>query len=202
MDISPRARIRPIDSFTHVVTYPCGGSVRITEVANARPGSGGKAFSVRVVEGEREQQVWIPGGFGGRYAQTFADAFTHGWAAAAKVAEQQPWKTAKEVHALALECNSDRALFTKTVKRIAKQRFGVKLGARGGRGTGYGWVKISAPKKHTGYDLAVLRLLSGSDTAHDEHSVRPCGGERVAIICRLAGYPLPEGFKVRAPEWD
>ena len=56
------------------------------------------------------------------------------------------WGELADVHALAEKCEHDRTLYTKTIKRIAKQRFNVKLSARGSRGTGYSWVYIDVAR--------------------------------------------------------
>jgi hypothetical protein len=106
------------------------------------------------------------------------------------------------VHELAKRCDDDRTLFTKTIKRIARARFGVKLNARGSRGTGYGWVHVSASDRHnpTIAERIAISMIDGRSSG--DASIRSCGGERVAVICHLAGHPLPEGFKVVAPQWD
>ena len=88
-----------------------------------------------------------------------------------------------EVHALALACNQDVQLFTKTLKRLLREP------GEGG---------ALSPNR-----LALLTTVLG-DRGRDWNglNIRPCGGERVEILCKVAGYGLPPGFRVLPPNWD
>ena len=116
------------------------------------------------------------------------------------------WGELADVHALAEKCEHDRTLYTKTIKRIAKQRFNVKLSARGSRGTGYSWVYIDVARddNSAGAHALMQALHCVTRYASIQRSVTtsPCRGERFATICALAGHPTPEGFTVQAPYWD
>lgn len=114
------------------------------------------------------------------------------------------WGTVEQVHALAVQCERDRGLLVKTIKRIAKERFGVKLSVRGDRGTAYGWVSICySDRKSTlpAEELAVMHALNGYYTTNSA-SVSTRRGERIATICNLAGQPWPEGHTVDVRDWD
>lgn len=84
-------------------------------------------------------------------------------------------------------------VFSTALKRILGRRFkGLKFSVRCGRGTAYSWVNIS-PK------CAGAKIVC---SALDLGSCRPCGGARVAVLCRAAGVPMPRGFEVLPPAWD
>ncbi len=119
--------------------------------------------------------------------------------ARASLISPAPWGTLEQVHALARECEGDRGLLVKTIKRIAKQRFGAKLKVRGSTGTGYSWVSIRA-RDGGAEELAALKVLAGHWTT--DAQVTPCRGDRLATICTLAGQPWPEGHKVAERDWD
>lgn len=164
------------------VTFGHGGCCEIYRCANAW--------------GEDVWSVETLGGRTGRQSLTSEHAL-HEASKVSFVSDVFPaWGSAADVQALARECDDDRTLFTKTIKRIAKERFGVKLSARGGRGTGWGWVHVEAAKDG---DIGARTIV---DTLCEQGLIRPCGGERVAVICQLAGHPLPDGFEVTAPQWD
>jgi hypothetical protein len=116
-----------------------------------------------------------------------------------------PWGTLAEVHALAQACESDRTLYTRSLKKIALRRWGVKLGAKGSRGTGYSWVHVdvadgdNSPAAHA---LMQACWQSANGLLRRSETTSPCRGERFAMICKLAGHPTPEGFTVQAPYWD
>ncbi len=113
------------------------------------------------------------------------------------------WGKLADVHALAQACEDDRNTYTKTVKRIAKERFGAKVKARGGRGTGWSWVDISvADDDNSAGAHAVTQALTGSGRVRRSESTSGGRGERFATICKLAGHPTPEGFTVAERDWD
>ena len=161
-------------------------------------GHGGRCDVYRCTNNWNED-VWAVSTIAGRYGRQSTIA-EHALREASKISfidEVFPaWGSAADVHALALACNSDRSLLTKTIKRIAKERFGVKLLAKRGRGTGSGWVHVDTAK---GEGIGAQTIV---DTLCEQGLIRPCGGERVAVICQLAGHPLPDGFRVQAPQWD
>ncbi len=113
------------------------------------------------------------------------------------------WGKLADVHALAQACEDDRNTYTKTVKRIAKERFGAKVSARGNRGTAWSWVDISiADDDNSAGAHAVMQALTGSGRVRRSEQTSPCRGERFATICKLAGHPTPEGFTVATRDWD
>ena len=192
--------VRPLADGSFDVKLPCGGRLSILPVEN-RDGSAG--WWVRVVGDDGEPtSVRVPSCAAEGNADSPERAIAYGWAAAFRADSLPAWGTAEAVHELARECNSDRGLLVKTIKRIARERFGVTLSVRGSTGTGYGWV--SASPSHDGEPTPAERIVMGFLEGHpsDSASIRPCGGARVAAICSLAGHPLPEGFKVQAPQWD
>lgn len=131
-----------------------------------------------------------------RGRQTREQAFEH---ARASLIDPAPWGTLEQVHALAAQCEGDRGLLVKSIKRIAKQRFGATLSVRGGLGTAHSWVSIRA-KNEGAEELAALKVIMGRWTA--DAQVSPCRGERLATICTLAGHPWPEGHRVAERNWD
>ena len=84
------------------------------------------------------------------------------------------WGELADVHALAEKCEHDRTLYTKTIKRIAKQRFNVKLSARGSRGTGYSWVYIDVAREQQAL-AEVAFAKSNPPISIDGFSLRPLG---------------------------
>lgn len=183
-NMSAKPRVTPLGCDTYRVIYGHGGCAEISKVSECD--WRGAYWSVSSE----------PSGARGRNTAHEATALAEGSRVSFDADVFAPWGTATDVHALALACNSDRGLFTKTIKRIAKQRFGVKVSARGSTGTGYGWVHVKAATRgDIGAETIVSRLC-----AHG--TIRPCGGERVSVICQLAGHQLPDGFTITPPQWD
>ena len=187
--------VRPLASQHYLVLFPCGAQAEIADYAE-------QGWAVWVGTGEHRERAYVPSYDGKGYAATAEDALTYAWMAAFDPDAFDPWRGSKResVQDLARACDSDRALFVKTIKRIARERFGVKLRVRGGTGTAYGWVHVRAAKDGDTAAAAVVAMLLGHRSP--SASIRPCGGLRVAVICRLAGHPLPDGFVVAGPAWD
>jgi hypothetical protein len=180
------------------VRFPWGGRARIYPVSRADESIGWRA---QLVDDAGETVKYVSMHAHDGNAATPELAFEAAGCEAFDNSSVPTWGTAEDVHKLARECDDDRTLFTKTIKRIAKERFGVKVNAKGSRGTAWGWVHVEATDETIGGKI-VCGLVDGSKYSRGRASVRPCGGERVWVICQLAGHPLPEGFKVNAPEWD
>jgi hypothetical protein len=193
--------VRPIGSDDFDVSFPWGGRARIYSVSRRDESVGWRAQLVNEA-GESIRYISTPSYHGDGLAVTSEKAFLAAGVAAFDGSTVTAWGSAADVHKLARMCDDDRALFVKTIKRIAKERFGVTtLSVRGSTGTAYGWVSVS-PKVRYEPTMSEAIVISQIGGRSDDASIRPCGGERVAVICRLAGHPLPEGFTVTAPQWD
>lgn len=125
-------------------------------------------------------------------------------AIAALYVVRKSWRSIDEVHALAKGCENDRTAFTKAVKKIVRERFGVKVSARGSTGTGYSWVRIAiGDNDNTPEAHAVIRAMRGGDgVVYRSELVSGRCGERFATICALAGHPTPAGFTIAPRDWD
>jgi hypothetical protein len=205
--LSRKPTVRPVSKNGHTgnefdVTFPWGGRARIYAVSRRDESTG---WSAQLVDdaGEAVKYISMPSYHGDGLAATPEKAFMAAGVEAFAGTTVPAWGSAADVHKLARECDGDRALFVKTIKRIAKERFGVTtLSVRGSTGTAWGWVSVS-PKVRYEPTLAEGIVISQIDGRRsDDASIRPCGGARVAVICRLAGHPLPDGFEVQAPQWD
>jgi hypothetical protein len=110
----------------------------------------------------------------------------------------------KEVHSLALSCDHNNALFTRALKEMLRERTGEAFSVAKLRGGG-SWVAV---REAGGRELSPRRqallvsLFPGLPVTPQGLEVRPCGGERVQVICMAAGEPLPEGFTVGPHGWD
>jgi hypothetical protein len=201
--IARKPVVRPVGTGDHTfaVQFGCGGRAEIykCERHDGTIGWGGRVLDDA---GETKSQISIPSYRGDGLAESAEKVLAAAAVEAFREESVPAWGTAAEVHELAKLCDDDRTLLTKTIKQIARARFGVKLNARGSRGTGYGWVHVSSSSrgKPTIAERIAISVIDGRSSG--DASIRPCGGARVAVICHLAGHPLPEGFKVRAPQWD
>jgi hypothetical protein len=195
--------VRPVGTGGHTfaVKFGCGGRAEVYQCSRE---DGSVGWGARVVDdaGETVSYVTLRGYHGDGLADTSDEALADAAVEAFREDSVPAWSTSAEVHELARQGNSDRGTFVKLVKRIARERFGVKLSVRGSRGTAYGWVHISSNDRRspTLAERIAISTIDGRRSA--DASIRPCGGERLAVICRLAGHPLPEGFTVTAPQWD
>jgi hypothetical protein len=199
MPAQAKPRVTAVNDHIFALAFPCGGKAVVVELTDA---TDNKCFSVDVDHGDRLKRVRVPSYSGHGYAADAETAFRHAWGNAFNAGSFDAWGTAVDIHDLARRCNDDRSLFVKTLKKIARQRFGVKLRVRAGRRKASGWVDVSTTDPNDGQALGVIKHITGYVTVTSESSIRPCGGERVAVICRLAGHPLPKGFTVSAPTWD
>lgn len=178
---------------TFVAALPCGGTVALRPV----PGGG---FTYEGSKADGSPVVWLGGSIPDR-----ARALRLAWVAAITLPGPLDLEQS-EVHAEALACDRDVKRFAATLKRYLRARTGVTFSVSRGRGTASGWVSVREMGQRDGESLgpesaATLEALFGH-IAMGEMSVRPGGGERVGVVCRAAGFPLPPGFVVRPPDWD
>lgn len=100
----------------------------------------------------------------------------------------------------------DRDEAIKRIRAGLKRRSGKVWSVKGGRGTGWGWIKIaSPPRRLDGYymtpeDCAELARLLGKETIHFQGESIPASSDyRREYVARAEGRPV-ETFGV--PYWD
>lgn len=186
--LASKPRVRPLASGAFAVTFPCGGT------ADIFPDGDGFFFNGKKADGT-EVRHWGP--FPISDAKT---AIVRAWCEVA--AAPAPLSTpAAEIHALALECDHAPTSFvTKTLKALLLARTGVRFSVKKGSGTAGSWIHIRAEEPA---EVAALASVFGvREAGRGDVSIRPCGGARVWYVCQAAGVELPEGFTVRASDWD
>ncbi len=183
-----------LDGGSFAVTFPCGARVTFTHTGGGYLYEGTKANGQRVEWKDRT----IP---------DREHALALAWAAVHPGFPPLDLEQAV-VHAEALACNHDVKRFTATLKRYLRARTGVTFSVTkgSGRGLGSGWVDVreygQGSKGMSPGNAAALQAMFGHIALGSHMSVRPDGGERVSVICKAAGVPLPDGFVVREPAYD
>lgn len=183
--------VRPLSHGAFAVTFPNGATAAIFPV------DGGQRFGFSAVHADN-----TPAGHDTTSSAERAFREAAIAVATAPAALQMDLDTA---HALALACDRDTKLFTKTLKRLLHLRTGIRFSVARSTGTASSWVRIKGTGKWgecTTAEHVALAKVFGRQAGASGMSIRPCGGERVWIVCQAIGVGLPEGFKVRAPEWD
>ncbi len=102
---------------------------------------------------------------------------------------------------------TDRATFIRVVRRDLQRRSGLQWSVKGGRGTAYGWVTISAPPSRLdphgsmspGDQADLAKLLDLHNVSHQGASVPPQSDYRREYADRAAGR-TPRILGV--PQWD
>jgi hypothetical protein len=185
-----KPRVRPLANGGAAVVFPCGGRAEIYPVHDRGQIAGWSFSGVRADGTETSGR--------GPWAHDPARAPQRAWCET--IARPAPISTPiAEIHALATAVDRGSSKdFAAALRRILFERTGVRFSVRKGTGTGSSWVRV---RPEGDYEAAVLASVF-SDAHGGDLSIRPCGGERLAVICIAAGVDTPEGFKVRAPDWD
>lgn len=181
-----------LDGGSFAVTFPCGARVTFTDTGAGYLYEGTKASGQPV--------MWT-----GRPISDREHALRLAWGDVHPGFAPLDLEQA-DVHAEALACDRDVKRFAATLKRYLRARTGVTFSVSRGRGTASGWVDVremgQGSRPISSGNAAALQALFGTLALGGHMSVRPGGGERVSVICKAAGFPLPEGFVVRPPDWD
>lgn len=188
-DLTLKPKVRPLPDDALLVTLPCGATKTIRKTGNAY-----------AIEGE----------FNLGRPVTFADlrhAIEH-CARATEVRFAPLDLSIEQVRALATEAEESRDAACKILRDLLRRRTGRDWSVKGSRGTAYSWISISAPPRRRGEfgsmgveDQIVLFAALG-EWAHQDISIRPCGGVRGAYVFRAAGLPVPDDWRINAPSWD
>jgi hypothetical protein len=100
----------------------------------------------------------------------------------------------------------DRNETIAAIKASLKARSGKPWSVTGGRGTAYGWIRISAPPKRCGdfgvmseADLTELSVLLGTKVHHQGVSIPASSDYRREYVARAAG---EAPAVVGTPYWD
>lgn len=104
------------------------------------------------------------------------------------------------------ETATDRNATIAALRAELKRRTGRSWSVTGGRGTAWGWIRISAPPARLGDfgtmtadDLATLSAALGKDVHHQGESVPASREYRREYLERAAGLPVTA---VATPYWD
>lgn len=184
-----KPRILPLADGAFRVTFPNGRTATLLQAHGGMVG-----WSVQGEDG-LAGEAW-----------GFAHALRAAWTSCASAPEATKLSAA-EVQVLADAAEGCTAAATKALKKVLKLRTGFAWSVRSGRGTSGSWITISSlgSRQVNGTmstrDAVTLSTILG-ESAHDSHSIRPCGGVRAECIWKIAGLPVPSTLRVNAPTWD
>lgn len=166
------------------------------EVANAPLSSCGKPDSWGAVvlrEDGYAERVSIPSWSGQGLTHDQSKVLAYAWAAAFRHESLPAWGTRADVDRAWAKCIASertRNEYNALLRKVIRERFGMRFSVTGGRGTGYSWTEASPShdSEPTGPERVVLRLLNPQAQSSANISYE----ERKRALYRLAGHSIDE----------